>query len=444
MNGQNSQYRILICPNCGFQFNNTQLGTIRCPQCNYIISETSSTRETVPPSSGFGSLPQNDKMTMDMPIIHVSEPRIVESTRTSGIGGGSSPALNAPRVNAPRPVLIDLGNADGGRGSSSLGITPIVARGSSRDSKPVLIPIHSRSPRDSSGPTPPAPVQPEISNVEDTGALFRINDDKPKNLASLQSIIQNSTEREAVPPVKPRSERSGGVKPRMPPRIEIPDATDLTGVSSETITTSVRPSARPTPMPKPRPATRSTSPTAIREKIHSKESGSVRHSVDEKSLEHAMKETLKNFKVDLGVTFKDEKPTPSSVSSSLDSLRDADPQSLGDILKGIIKIDNFVKASALVRRDGTILASAITTRMTDSLLAIIATTVANIGKDVIFSTGSGSLKYITFAGTKGIIHLVPVLTDISLIVFTDSRSRRGVIEVISKYVEKKLKQYLNI
>ncbi|MBD3187536.1 hypothetical protein GF325_11945 [Candidatus Bathyarchaeota archaeon] len=121
-----------------------------------------------------------------------------------------------------------------------------------------------------------------------------------------------------------------------------------------------------------------------------------------------------------------------------------EPESLNEILKDLVKIDQFIKASALVKRDGTILASAISSQVSDSLIAVIATTVSNIAKDIVFATESGELKYITISGSKGIVHLVPIIAEIFLVILTSAGSKRGVVEVMARHVEKKTKKYLNI
>ena len=121
-----------------------------------------------------------------------------------------------------------------------------------------------------------------------------------------------------------------------------------------------------------------------------------------------------------------------------------EPDNLNDVLRELIKVDPVIKASALVKRDGTIIASGISTIFSDSLISIIATTVANIAKDIIFATESGDLKYITLGGTSGVIHLVPILADIFLVILTGANSKQGIINVVAKNVEKGVKKYLNL
>ena len=117
---------------------------------------------------------------------------------------------------------------------------------------------------------------------------------------------------------------------------------------------------------------------------------------------------------------------------------------MDEILRDLVRIDQYIKASALVKRDGTLLASEISSNLSDSLVSIIATTVTTIAKDVIFATESGELKHIMFAGTAGIVYVVPVVNDIFLILQTSNASKKGIIEVVAKHVEKKVKAYLNL
>ncbi|MHA1681495.1 MAG: roadblock/LC7 domain-containing protein [Promethearchaeota archaeon] len=169
-------------------------------------------------------------------------------------------------------------------------------------------------------------------------------------------------------------------------------------------------------------------------------------SISASSLESSMKSDIELFKS----TVRAMKKTPSKpeTKAGKKELKQVsltkDPQSLNDILKDLVKIDPYIKVSALVKRDGTILASAISTQVSDDLIVVIATTVSNIAKDIVFATSTGELKYISIAGTEGVTHLVPIVADIYLVILSGSGSKRGVIEVIARHVEKMTKQYLNV
>ncbi|MBN2153881.1 MAG: hypothetical protein JW839_20660, partial [Candidatus Lokiarchaeota archaeon] len=163
------------------------------------------------------------------------------------------------------------------------------------------------------------------------------------------------------------------------------------------------------------------------------------------SLEKTMKRELVSFKEKMDVLPKvpaaKQKEQPVSARSELPF---KEPENLGDVLRDLIKIDPVIKASALVKRDGTILASAISSTLSDSLIAIIATTVTTVGSDIIFATDAGELKYITFGGTTGIVHVVPTIGDIFLIILTGPNSKQGIISVVARQVEKGVRNYLNL
>ncbi len=163
------------------------------------------------------------------------------------------------------------------------------------------------------------------------------------------------------------------------------------------------------------------------------------------TLEKAMKQELETFKDKMDLLPKapavKKKEEPAAVK---DELPFKEPENLGDVLRELIKVDPSIKASALVKRDGTILASAISSTLSDSLIAIIATTVTTVGSDIMFATEAGDLKYITFGGTNGIVHIVPTIGDIFLIILTGPNSKQGIISVVAKQVEKGVKTYLNL
>ena len=163
-------------------------------------------------------------------------------------------------------------------------------------------------------------------------------------------------------------------------------------------------------------------------------------------MEAAMKQELAQFKGKIKLPPKrsngGETKTATVAQPAVVSTKNH--ESLNDVLKDLIKIDPHIKSSALVKRDGTILASAISEQISDSLVSIIATTVSNIAKDVIFATGSGDLKHVSFGGTSGKVFLVPVLADIMFVLLTGAASKRGVIEVLSRQVEKNVKAYLHL
>jgi predicted regulator of Ras-like GTPase activity (Roadblock/LC7/MglB family) len=161
------------------------------------------------------------------------------------------------------------------------------------------------------------------------------------------------------------------------------------------------------------------------------------------SIERAMKSELHAVQDKFG-------PTPRKAAAKKapapgqEKILSKEPDSMDDILRDLVRVDQYIKASALVKRDGTLLASEISSNLSDSLVSIIATTVTTIAKDVIFATESGELKHIMFSGTTGIVYVVPVVNDIFLVLQTSNVSKKGIIEVVAKQVEKRVKAYLNL
>ncbi|GAB4326261.1 MAG: hypothetical protein Kow0069_32690 [Promethearchaeota archaeon] len=125
-------------------------------------------------------------------------------------------------------------------------------------------------------------------------------------------------------------------------------------------------------------------------------------------------------------------------------VEDLEPQTLNEILTALIQIDSYIEASCLLRRDGTILASAISRRITDTLFATIAKTLGHIGEDMIRAVDSGELQYASLHGTTGVLYLAPVLDDLLLILLTSPKSKPGVINVAVHRVRGMLRRYFGL
>ena len=126
------------------------------------------------------------------------------------------------------------------------------------------------------------------------------------------------------------------------------------------------------------------------------------------------------------------------------------PSSMSEILKELLKLDLHIEASAIIKKDGTILASAISSRMSDSLFATIGQNLSMIGKDIIEGLSAGKLMNISVRGSKGVVDLAPIDTenslgnDMLLIIFSSPRIKSGIINFAANIVKKQVKQYLGI
>lgn len=136
-------------------------------------------------------------------------------------------------------------------------------------------------------------------------------------------------------------------------------------------------------------------------------------------------------------------PSPEPALEDL-PIEDVEPQTMSEILHHLVQIDQHIEASSLVKTDGTILASAISRRITDTLFATIASTLGQIGADMIRAVDSGPMRHVSLVGETGILYLAPVVNDILLIILTTPQSKTGVINVAVHKVRGMIKRYLNV
>lgn len=126
------------------------------------------------------------------------------------------------------------------------------------------------------------------------------------------------------------------------------------------------------------------------------------------------------------------------------------PSSMSEILKELLKLDLHIEASAIIKKDGTILASAISSRMSDTLFATIGQNLHMIGEDIIDGLTAGKLMNISVRGSKGVVDLAPIDTgnslgnDMLLVIFSSPRIKSGIINLAANIVKKQVKQYLGI
>ncbi|MFX0155365.1 MAG: roadblock/LC7 domain-containing protein [Candidatus Hodarchaeota archaeon] len=126
------------------------------------------------------------------------------------------------------------------------------------------------------------------------------------------------------------------------------------------------------------------------------------------------------------------------------------PSSMNDILKRLLTLDLNIEASAIIKTDGTILASAISSRISDSLFATIGMNLSMIGSDIIEGLGAGTLKSISLKASDGVLDLAPIdkenprVKDMFLILFSHPKVKSGIISFAVNIVKKQLKEYLAI
>jgi predicted regulator of Ras-like GTPase activity (Roadblock/LC7/MglB family) len=126
------------------------------------------------------------------------------------------------------------------------------------------------------------------------------------------------------------------------------------------------------------------------------------------------------------------------------------PSSMNEILKDLLKLDLHIEASAIIKKDGTILASAISSRISDSLFATIGQNLSMIGDDIIEGLSAGTLLNISIRGSNGVLDLAPIGSketlgdDMILIILSHPRVKSGIIHFAVSIVKKQVSQYLGL
>jgi predicted regulator of Ras-like GTPase activity (Roadblock/LC7/MglB family)/ribosomal protein L40E len=126
------------------------------------------------------------------------------------------------------------------------------------------------------------------------------------------------------------------------------------------------------------------------------------------------------------------------------------PSSMNEILNDLLKLDLHIEASAIIKGDGTILASAISSRISENLFATIGQNLSMIGEDIIKGLSAGTLLNISIRGTDGVLDLAPIGSkkslgdDMILIILSHPRVKSGIIYFAVSIVKKQVKQYLGL
>lgn len=170
--------------------------------------------------------------------------------------------------------------------------------------------------------------------------------------------------------------------------------------------------------------------------------------IKQKRLEKDMTEVLGFLSKKISVK-KLDIPKPKSIAKK-EPKEKIPPTSMNEILKELIQLDSNIEASAIIKKDGTILASAISNRISDSLFATIGMNLSMIGTDIIDGLSAGTLKSISIRGSEGVLDLAPIdkkspnLKDMVLMLLSQTKIKSGIISFAVHVVKKQLKQYLGL
>ena len=168
----------------------------------------------------------------------------------------------------------------------------------------------------------------------------------------------------------------------------------------------------------------------------------------QKQLEKDMTEVL-SF-LSKKITLKPLKPVKKGVAVSTKPKDSIPPSSMNEILKDLLKLDLHIEASAIIKKDGTILASALSSRISDSLFATIAANLSMMGVDIIEGLSAGTLLNMSIRGTDGVLDLAPISfkklpgDEMILIILSHPKIKSGIIHFAVSIVKKRVKQYLGL
>ncbi len=132
------------------------------------------------------------------------------------------------------------------------------------------------------------------------------------------------------------------------------------------------------------------------------------------------------------------------------SVENIPPSSINDILRQLTRLDRYIEASAIIKGDGTILASAISNRVSDSLFATIGQNLSMISKDIIQGLSAGTLSSISIRATRGVLDLAPIdkknplLKDMLLIIYSHAKVKSGIISFAVGLIKRQLKEYMGM
>jgi predicted regulator of Ras-like GTPase activity (Roadblock/LC7/MglB family) len=165
-------------------------------------------------------------------------------------------------------------------------------------------------------------------------------------------------------------------------------------------------------------------------------------------LEKDMSEVLSFLSKKVSVKKLNVSPTEKKGAIEDKPIEKLPPSSMNEILKDLVSLDSHIEATAIIKTDGTILASGISSRISESLFSTIGMNLSMIGTDIIEGLSAGLLKSISVRGSEGVLDLAPIdrestsLKDMILILFSHPKVKSGIISVAVNIVKKQVKYYL--
>lgn len=111
-------------------------------------------------------------------------------------------------------------------------------------------------------------------------------------------------------------------------------------------------------------------------------------------------------------------------------------------LRELNKLDRNLEASAVVKRDGTLLASAHSSRAKPEMMATISSTLFGIAKDSIRAISGGKMRMVTITAKNIVLMLTHINEETILLLVTSPRSNLGLISHYSELVAQNISKFL--
>jgi len=113
-----------------------------------------------------------------------------------------------------------------------------------------------------------------------------------------------------------------------------------------------------------------------------------------------------------------------------------------EFLRGLNRLDRFLEASAVVKKDGTLLASAHSTRAKPEMMRTISSTLFGIAEDSIRAISGGKMRIVTIIAEQVVLMLRPVNEDTCLLLITSPKSNLGLLLTQSELVSQNIAKFL--
>lgn len=113
-----------------------------------------------------------------------------------------------------------------------------------------------------------------------------------------------------------------------------------------------------------------------------------------------------------------------------------------EFLRGLNRLDRFLEASAVVKKDGSLLASAHSTRAKPEMMTTISSTLFSISEDSIRAISGGKIRSVSIMAETCVLMLSPINEDTILLLVTSPKSNLGLLSMQSEVVSQNIAKLL--